>query len=385
MPISQELFEAIESYINQCATEQEIELVNEWYHSFDDREVVIYSKESNLKHKVDLMIRERLAKTTGLSHFAQVPGKTIQMRESIKWVAAAVVLLVSAFSLYFYKTNQDVSPTANDISPAKNVAQLTLANGRKILLSDAVKGKLDEEAGVRIEKTENGQLVYTVIGSNNSGENNEAFNTIETPRGGKYKVNLPDGTQVWLNAASSLKYPTRFTGNLRTVELDGEAYFEVAHDKAHPFKVITDKQIVEVLGTHFNLNSYADESSVKTTLLEGSVKVLELKTKQTQLLKPGEQAVLETGSLEVKQADLSLEMAWKNGEFIFSSNDFRAEMRKISRWYDVDIVYSPDAPDDFQLGGFVSRSKNISEVLDLIELTGKVHFKVEGRRVLVTK
>lgn len=394
MRISGELLEAIDHYLNGTATSEENQLVNNWYHSFDDSEVIIHTEEQNLKNKIDALIRTRLAETTCVSAIAEIPAAPIRRKLFNSWAAAAAILLVCGTVLYFSlvkNTSSSNERFANDVTAGKNIAVLTLANGQKIVLSDSLNGQLAKQSGISISKTEDGQLVYTVIDEEGNASGQPEMNTIETPKGGKYIVNLPDGTKIWLNAASQLTFPAQFTGNERRVELSGEAYFEVAKvmnkntSERTAFVVKTDKQEVEVLGTHFNINSYADENAVKTTLLEGSVKVLSLVSQDTQLLKPGQQSILETGALKVRPADIAVEMAWKNGEFIFASNDFRSEMRKVARWYDVEVVYDESVPKDFELGGFISREKNLSAVLKLIELTGNVHFKIEGRRVLVTK
>lgn len=394
MRISGELPEAIDHYLNGTATSEENQLVNNWYHSFDDSEVIIHTEEQNLKNKIDALIRSKLAETTGVSTIAEIPIAPIRRKLFSSWAVAAAILIVCGTVLYFSfvkNTSSSNQHFANDVTAGKNIAVLTLANGQKIVLSDSLKGQLAKQSGISISKTEDGQLVYTVIDEEGNASGQSEMNTIETPKGGKYRINLPDGTKIWLNAASRLTFPAQFTGNERRVELSGEAYFEVAKvmnkntSERTAFVVKTDKQEVEVLGTHFNINSYADESAVKTTLLEGSVKVLSLASQDTQLLKPGQQSILETGTLKVRPADIAVEMAWKNGEFIFASNDFRSEMRKVARWYDIEVVYDESVPKDFELGGFISREKNLSAVLKLIELTGNVHFKIEGRRVLVTK
>jgi len=338
-----------------------------------------------------MMIRSRLAQTTGVRRILETPVHGFKTRSIRRWAAASVMLMASAGTVYFYSFRNDLkqSQLHENIAPAKSLAILTLADGHRIILSDEKKGKLASEPGVNITKADDGKLVYSLVSNQKVGLGPALINLIEIPRGGKYLVHLPDGTKVWLNSASSLRYPSRFTGKQRRVELSGEAYFEVAKVRL-PFLVITKKQTIEVLGTHFNVNSYADEGSVKTTLLEGSVHVVPMKGQTVArngdvMLKPGEQSVLQGGILKVRAADIGLEMAWKNGEFIFTNNDFRAEMRKIGRWYDVDIVYDDSAPEHVDLDGFVSSEKNISAVLKLIALTGKVHFKMEGRRVIVTK
>jgi ferric-dicitrate binding protein FerR (iron transport regulator) len=224
-------------------------------------------------------------------------------------------------------------------------------------------------------------LVYSAVGSGSGKDLKQ--NSVSTPRGGKWRINLPDGTAVWLNAASSITYPASFSGSrTRQVELKGEAYFEVAKDKAHPFIVKTDNQEVQVLGTHFNLNSYADEASTKTTLLEGAIKITA--AGQQKLLKPGEQAILNGKVLKISAADLETAVAWKNDEFVFKGESIKEIMRVLARWYNIDAEYSgPVTTEEFQ--GKIGMQKNITEVLQLLELTEAVHFKIEGRKVIVTK
>ena len=294
-------------------------------------------------------------------------------------IAAAAMLFIclSAGLLFFNKYAPDHQTQAdnlvkNNIGPGSNKATLTLEDGRKIILTDAINGNLAIQAGVNISKTADGQLVYKISDQENK---KLSYNSIETPRGGQYQVNLPDGTRVWMNSASVLKFPTSFAAQPnRRVELTGEAYFEVAHDPKHPFKVKTAQQEVEVLGTHFNINSYTDEASTRTTLLQGRVKV------NSTILKPGQESVLTSTSILVKPADIETTMAWKNGYFIFKNEDLPGIMRKISRWYDVEIVY-PESLAGKHFEGSISRFKNVAEVLRKFELTGNIHFKIEGRRI----
>lgn len=314
------------------------------------------------------------------------------------WMAAASVLLAVGLSVYFYQAGNPFqsrqSAYVNDVKAGGNKAFLTLADGTRISLTDAKNGALAQQSGIQITKTAEGKLIYNTSfkrpaslspqgRGGKAGEGQDNFNTIETPKGGQYQVILPDGTKVWLNAASSLKYPTYFAGNVRKVILQGEAYFEVVHNKQQPFQVGTSKQTVEVLGTHFNINSYLDDGNTQTTLLEGSVRV---NAQTNVVLKPGQQSVLNTkNEIKVRPANLETVMAWKNGDFIFKDENLENIMAQITRWYDVDVVYEDLDPKSVKLGGWVSRSKNLSAVLKIIESIAKVHFKVEGRRVTVMK
>ena len=306
---------------------------------------------------------------------------------------AASILLLIATSLFFYtnRTVDDniaakvVEPTEAIITPGDDKAILTLSDGTKIILEDAKNGILANQAGVSIQKTSDGELLYSFSNSANSvtqAEDNILYNKIETPIGGKYQVNLPDGSKVWLNSSSSLRFSALFNGDTREVELSGEAYFDVSKNKSKPFRVITKDQIVEVLGTQFNINSYSDEGPIKTTLIEGSVKII-YKDKVV-LLSPGQQFQPKELVSAVLEADTEEVVAWKEGYFVFKNEDIKSIMRKLSRWYNVEVSYSGDIP-EVGFGGNISRSKDISEVLDVLQLTNAIHFKVEGRRITVMR
>ncbi|EHQ26195.1 FecR family protein [Mucilaginibacter paludis] len=300
-----------------------------------------------------------------------------------RWAAAAAILIVAG-GLFYYSQNKpsknNTQLVANDVAPGHQGATLTLANGKKIILTQAINGKLAKEAGVTITKTANGQLVYQVEGTTEVNK----VNTLSTDNGETYKVQLPDGSEVWLNSASSLTYNTNLNENgKRMVSLTGEAYFQVAKDKAHPFIVHTEKQDVEVLGTHFNINSYKDEPAIATTLLEGSVKVTSGTYKQ--IIKPGEQAVNNGAGIKVAVVDADNITDWKDGDFNLNHVDFRVAMRKVARWYDVEVVYDKSVPEDIETGGWISRKQKLSAVLKFIESSGLVHFKVEGKKIYISK
>ena len=299
--------------------------------------------------------------------------------------AASIVLAISA-GIFFYTNHSkkdvvEAGSYTNDVAPGKQGATLTLANGRKIRLLDAANGELAKEAGVVITKSANGQLVYELKDS--ESESNK-INTLSTAKGETYQVRLPDGSLVWLNAASSLTYSAALTERRqRRVKLSGEAYFEVAKDKTHPFVVESKGQEVEVLGTHFNVNAYDDEPAIATTLLEGSVQVTA--GKKQQILKPGFQAINSGSSIKVTEADIDNVIDWKEGDFYFENADFRSVMRKIGRWYDVDIIYDPSVPEAITSNGVIPRDNKLSAVLKSIENSGQVHFKIDGKKIYVTK
>ncbi|MFA4867834.1 MAG: FecR domain-containing protein [Pedobacter sp.] len=309
-----------------------------------------------------------------------------------KIAAAAAVLLVLGAGLFYYNKKDGMKPgsemaVVQDVAPGGNRAFLTLADGRKIALTDAASGELAMQGGIRVSKNADGELVYEVKGNDNAlVEDVMLTNTVETPRGGQYQVKLPDGTRVWLNAASKLVYPVNFKNiKKREVVLSGEGYFEVARDKSRPFVVRSGDQSVQVLGTHFNISAYGDEDAVKTTLLEGSVRVSALVgVKGEKVLSPGEQSVLRAGKLLVDEVDVQEAAAWKNGIFIFEGETVGSIMRKLSRWYDVEVVYEDNLADK-TFSGSMGRYETISQVLHVIEMTDLVHFKIEGRRVIVRK
>ncbi|WP_146186642.1 FecR family protein [Pedobacter sp. HMWF019] len=308
----------------------------------------------------------------------------------IKLVAAAVVFLCVSVALYVFipsrseirkETVQSAAPQ-KDIQPGSNKAILLLANGSKIILNEVKDGELARQNGVAIVKTKNGQLLNTSL-SSASADTEMAYNTISTPRGGQYQVILPDGSRVWLNAASSLRYPAAFTGQSRLVELTGEAYFEVSKDASKPFKVSARGQMVEVLGTHFNMNTYEDEQSMKTTLLEGSIQIAYQQMKS--LLRPGDQAKITAGQavpLKISRGvDTDEAVAWKEGYFQFNHANIQEVMRQLSRWYDIEVKYEGKQPSK-EFGGAIQKDLPLSKVLNILEKSN-VHFKVSGKEVVV--
>ena len=310
---------------------------------------------------------------------------------------AAIILLFISTGLYFYSNRVISEPeqfteidVRNDILPGYNKAILTLADGSKISLDDAANGLLASQGNIAITKTDNGQIVYEKNNVDKSKfiSHRSAINTIQTPKGGKYQIRLPDGSKVWLNSASTLIYPTTFAGNERKVQLKGEAYFEIAPNKNVPFRVESDNQIVEVLGTHFNINSYDDEDYVKTTLLEGSVKVIlssnPNEISKTKLLKPGEQSLTKSSQsgIRIENADTEKAVAWKNGYFKFRNTPIKEIMREIERWYDVELIYEGKIPSD-EFTGFISNDVKISAVLKIMEESGGVKFSVKGKKLKV--
>lgn len=301
------------------------------------------------------------------------------------WTAAAAVVLLMVLGIWFYSRENSgvpnqVSATAKtqDIPPGGDKAILTLADGSRVVLDSAVNGALTRQGSVTVIKL-NGQLAYRAEGSMAT---EVLYNTISTPKGGQYQLVLADGSKVWLNAASSLRFPTAFTGKERRVELTGEGYFEVAHDETKPFHVSVHNMDVEVLGTHFNINAYNDEPSIKTTLLQGRVKVK--KDEKLVYLNPGQQATVKLAGNTIKidyDVDTEEVVAWKNGRFQFNSANIETIMRQAARWYDADVQYQGEISETFS--GGLPRSENISQLLKILEATGKVDFSINGKRIIV--
>ncbi|MET3980525.1 transmembrane sensor [Mucilaginibacter sp. UYP25] len=302
---------------------------------------------------------------------------------------AALLLIVVTFGVYTLLHPQKaaqqpqiakVKRPHNDALPGGNKALLTLANGKTIILDNAENGTLAKQGTTLIKKTADGQVIYNTTALADAGTL-PSINTITTPRGGQYQVVLPDGTKVWLNSASSLTFPTRFTGKTRQVEITGEAYFEVTKNAAVPFKVKTNRADIEVLGTHFNVMAYDDEATMKTTLLEGAVNI----TSGTfsALLKPGQQAQIKRSGQNkvVDGVDVDDETAWKNGIFQFREVGIDAILRQAARWYAVDVTYKGKVPDKV-FTGRISRNVKASVLLDILKYTG-INLKIEGNEIIV--
>ncbi|MEP7258910.1 MAG: FecR family protein [Flavitalea sp.] len=304
-----------------------------------------------------------------------VPVKSINFFRTATFRYAAAILLCFGISAYYFSFKKTATqaplvvampsaPASKDIAPGMNKAILTLSNGEQVILDNTHK-KIISDGGVEINK-QGGELIYgrtDII----------AFNTMTTPRGGQYKLSLPDGTKVWLNAASSITYPTVFTNNERKVFITGEAYFEVAKNAQLPFRVqLPDQSQVQALGTQFNVNAYADEPLMTTTLLEGSVKI------DNSILKPGE--AYRAG--KVSKANTEAAVAWKNGVFIFYKADLQSVMRQLSRWYDVDVKYEGNIRIR-TFSGKIERDLSLSDLLDGLKRTD-VHFRIEGKKLIVT-
>ncbi len=371
-----------EKYQYGICTYEELELLNLFQDKFQLQNLT-WKKEMGDKGKTEEAIYAGMQREMHNTNKAVVVSIWRYRRIA---VAAAVLIFISIGS-YLYFFNKPKTQTAlneahqslkNDVLPGGNKATLTLSNGLKIILDSTQNGIIAQQGNAKISKLVNGQLVYK-----SSGEKPAtiSYNILSTPRGGQYQLTLPDGSLVWLNAASSIRYPTTVTGTQRNVEITGEAYFEVAKNPSKPFIVTANGMQAEVLGTHFNINSYADESSVKTTLLEGAVQIK--KGVLQAVLKPGQQAQLnESSELKIlNNVNVDDVVAWKNGFILFKSADLKTIMRQVSRWYDVDVVYEGNiAQRNFT--GEISRGVNLSELLKILQASN-IHFEMKNKKLIV--
>lgn len=302
----------------------------------------------------------------------------------LKIAIAAILILVSGLAIYVFNVspaNKDIATLkqTEDVLPGGNKALLVLSDGKQINLGQPAADSI-AEAPV-IKKTTKGQFVF--FAAKNSKL--KGYNTVRTPRGGQYQVVLPDGSKIWLNAASSITYPAAFTADERRVTLRGEAYFEITtvfrDNKKVPFVVESGSQKIEVLGTKFNVNAYDDETGIKTTLIEGKVRVIT--ENETIILKPSQEFALGSDRTTTRKVDVEPAIDWKNGDFIFVDENIQSIMRKIARWYNVDVVYDSEVPEE-TLSGQISRSRNLSEVLRMLELSGETKFRIENGSVHIS-
>jgi len=332
-----------------------------------------------MKWKEKLPAGETLDRLTKQLEFSDKPKKSI-IRSLWPYIVAAVILAGIVVAIKWIPGNpiheNKDQPMAKDLAPGTNRARLTLSNGTTILLDSAGNGDLAKQGNTSITKVDSGLISYQVTNPM-TVPGNELYNTLAVPAGGQYKLVLPDGSKVWLNAGSSLKYPTVFSGKKRAVTLTGEGYFEVAKDPMFPFEVTAGTSSVAVLGTHFNINAYENEPVLKVTLEEGSVRVNNSAT-----LHPGEQAQVNHGTeIKILSADVEKELAWKNGLFIFKQTQLDEVMRQIGRWYNCEVKFEANIGDHFNAS--VARDVPVSALLSFLEGTGHVHFRIEDKKITV--
>ena len=376
--LKKDFLHLVEKYLNGSASAEEIKTIEDYYSHFSNDPEITDSLNKDEISALKTTLRQQIDNRIDRAEKRAVP---IYRKEYFQW--AASILLFLALSLFIANKlrHKQVFPQAqnHDVAPGGNKATLTLADGSKIDLNSSKNGVLTAQPGTHIVK-QSGQLAYQPA----AGDQRIAqvsYNILTTPKGGQYQLTLVDGTKVWLNAASSLKFPTVFSGSERIVELTGEAYFEVAHNYKQPFIVKTARQVVQDIGTQFDINSYADEDIVSTTLVEGSVKIYDAKG-QT-MIKPGQQYVLKSDESSEVKNDVDVEeiTAWKSGMFQFNNANIKTIMRQIGRWYDVDVEYRGLIPSS-TYHGRISRNSNASAVLKILELSG-INFSIEGRKIIV--
>jgi ferric-dicitrate binding protein FerR (iron transport regulator) len=402
--ISDRIMELAEKWLDGSITEQEKAEFSHWYNQFNDELATVPVSPAVLQRD---MLKDILAKVHAEKQQPLIVTRPVRQWMRYAAVAAGLFLISSAgYFLLHKKGTGHLTPLTNkshsiqDIPPGKKKAVLTLADGSGIVLDSAHNGAIALQGNAKVVKLSNGQLQYeSAIVNRQSAV--IAYNTLTTPKGGQYQLVLSDGSKVWLNAASSIRYPTAFTGNERRVEITGEAYFEVVHNSKMPFKVEKGEMTVEVLGTHFNINAYEDESAIQTTLLQGRVKVVNrpsyakasageakgkgqrAKMEQSVVLKPGQQAILSQTShaSQIIPVQTDEVLAWKNGLFQFHNAGLPAVLRQISRWYDVDIRYEGEMPvREFE--GKIQRSLTLLQVLKILE-KNQVHLTLQGRTIIV--
>lgn len=378
----------LEQWANENAANRELlqQLTND---ELLRQELIAFYEAEASKETIWKKIDDATTETTPV-----VPVYTPRLNKYRYLAAAVAVGAVLTTVVYFWSQNKTTpsntttvaKAAVNDVMPGGNKATLKLSDGKIIVLDNAQNGLLAHQGAVQIEKQE-GALMY----DQTSLKEAPAINTLATPAGGQFQLKLPDGTRVWLNASSSITYPTAFTGNERRVMISGEGYFEVAKDASKPFKVSIQKgnnnqpTEVEVLGTHFNINAYDDEALVKTSLLEGKVKIVSdyFNGKQSAILKPGQQAQVEVeGKMKVKE-NTSMEevVAWKNGEFLFQSADIGTLMRQVARWYDIEVKYPNGMPKD-KFSGKIGRNVNLSQLMEILKYS-EVKFELKDRTLIV--
>jgi transmembrane sensor len=359
-----ELYELLQKFRKGTITPEEEILLNKWYLQGSEDEIYVQSPYANEE-----------ALQSGI--FNRINQKSTRRIYFIRTVAAASILLITVLAIWLFNKPTDKIIVQSAPVPGTNKAMLKLADGSTLMLDSISNGKIADQNGATVMKNNNGQLEYI----NNNNSNGVAYNTMVTPRGGQYEIILPDGTKVWLNAASSITYPTVFTSS-REVEIEGELYFDIAKDKSRPFVVRSKHQRVEVLGTQFNINAYTDEPQINTTLVEGAVRILA--GEKNIILQPGEMGMVTmqpSAKINVAPANISRITAWKNGYFRFDNTSLSSFMRQLSRWYDVEVIYEGSVP-DVTFNGGLKRTASFSSVIEFLE---KQHIivKQKGKQIII--
>lgn len=368
----QEFNELFKKYEAGTLSEDERRLLEKWYNRYA-------SEGTRQVNHVEL--EERLKSVAGKIPVRYRAAKMRRMYYRIAAAASVLIILTAGTWWFYHRDVVENQIVKNDITPGSNKAILTLADGRTIDLSENQRGIVVSDESINYQDGSN----LTIVSSDQISGAENALLKLTTPLGGTYQITLSDGTKVWLNAASTLKYPSRFSGHVREVEVTGEAYFEVTPDANKPFKVFSKGQAIEVLGTVFNVQVYADEQEAKTTLVEGSVQIVNQISKTVRKLQPGEQSSVLDGNTDIARVDVAEYTAWKDGLFRYNNQPLEDIMRNMSRWYRVKVVYENESLKHERFVGMVSRYSNISAALTVLEEVGGARFSVEGNTVTVRK
>lgn len=366
----------LEKIADHSASDEELRLYNEWCNAMQQQ-----------GSSPSLSELEEARRQTIIAIHRQISAPKRPLRWLKYSAAAAVAILIVGAGLFLYlkprlatqlATQQKAMPANTKISPGKTAGTLTLADGRRIALSTVRSGLLTNQQGIVVSKSTDNQLVYMVAKGSAGKKNAVQYNMLSTANGEQYSIVLPDGTKAWLNAGSSLKFPTTFDGLARReVELSGEGYFEVVHNAKQPFTVRTATQYIEDIGTHFNVSSYADDAQTKTTLLEGSIKI------NGKVLSPGQQAASSLSGISISKVNTDAVVAWKNGYFEFQDENIYEIMKRIARWYNVEVVYEGKMPLS-SMEGSMSRFANVSDILSVIQQTGLFTFRIVQTKIYVS-
>lgn len=374
----------IDKYLEGTASEQEKQTLQEWFLAEVPEEVTVTLPEGDSETLLEQRMLARIHATINGTEERKDPPKLRRMW--VRWAAAAILLLTIASAAWFYysgstpagTTGPQLTETIDVPAPLVSRAVITLADGKQIFLDSAANGNLFDDKGIEVEKIADGQIVYKE--DKNAADNGNVYHTLTNPRGSRViDIVLSDGSHIWLNAESSLRFPVAFSNNERRVEITGEAYFEVTKDIARKFIVQANGVTTQVLGTHFNVNVYKDEAMPKVTLLEGLISVSN--GDKSVFIKPGQQAQITDNIAVANNADMESVMAWKNGQFSFTGADVATLMRQVEKWYDVDVVLEGDIPPARFRGKF-SRANSIAETLKLLEASG-IRFRIEGKKIFV--
>ncbi|NII83261.1 MULTISPECIES: FecR family protein [unclassified Pedobacter] len=376
----------LKKYLSGDCTVNEIEQVDQWFDSMDAVPEDLIGLSDDQRRLVEDKIFERILlniETKGQQKIIPIPKKSIRV-STVLWAAASLILVLGAVLIWRYHPELHLqNQTAKlhqsvHIKPGGNRAVLTLGDGSSVVLTEAKIGALADQQNVSVVKTAEGELSYEM--HNGSASAKISYNKITTPLGGKYSVVLPDGSKAWLNAKSSLRFPTAFTGAERVVQMTGEVYFEVAKNPKQPFKVQSGETEIKVLGTHFNVMAYGDEAEQKTTLIEGSIHLSS--GKFSQLLKPGQQALIDPYGIKVNNnCDLEAVMAWRNDLFIFKDMEIKEIARQLARWYDIQVVFR-GTPSKISYTGTISKDVELSELLSMLQFTG-LKYELNGHQLTI--